>query len=948
MSNQETKANKNQPAGKFVFHWLVVLTLILGVMDLSPFTALATTASVAPPTGAGPSDSWTANTGTKSSAVAINDGDSTYISSSTNGSAQTFSFPGAGVPVGATIDSVTLTTVAKKNGDVIGNPQIKMLAENGTTTATEFGFSHLLSSPDTYSSFTWTMTQNPITSAAWTVAEVNSWTLRFGVSKESASGEARVTQLSLTVDYTAHPAPVTNPSLGGQTCGLDVALVIDNSGSISASELTTMKNAFKGFVNTLLPSTPTEFSVTKFGTTASMVQGFTGSATTTNTAIDGTFTDGSKTNWEDGLLKAQSTFDPRAVSSHPNLIVFASDGVPNKYNVYDGSGNITGTAGTGGTSVDQNALDAAVTEANVIKNLGTRIITLGIGVTGTGAVDNLKAISSSDAYYDATDFSALSAQLAVLANDICGSTITINKKIDADGNLATTGDQSSGGAGWTFAISGGHSGIVTDENGQTAAVSVSPDSTYSITETSQSGFQLVSATCTGATNPGTGSTSGIAGLQVNGNDIVSCTFYNKPVSTPPSGTDVGITKTANKATANVGDTIIYTVAVKNNGATTATGVTVTDILPSTLTYVSSSATVGSFNSSTGSWSVGSLTAGATQTLTITATVKAETEGLTITNTGMVTSTSTDSNSDNNSSSASFTVNRTNINQFTLTVTTSGNGTGKVTSNDEHINCHSGSEANCVFTYNEGAAVTLTATADAGSTFTDTWTGACTGNNPACALTMNANKNTNAHFSLVTGGGGGGSSGGSISGLVYEDQNGNGIFDGGDTGQSGWVVTLSGTSSGSITTPGGGAYAFGSLTDGIYTVCAALQTNWSRTAPGGGGTCPDGAKSYNITISGGNALTGQDFGNRRSATSGGGGGGGGCGAACGQTIAPPPGQVLGAVTPTPAGPGLQMPLPQVQGAATQLPRTGVPAGLVIALGMLSIALAFGARKIWLRA
>ena len=145
----------------------------------------------------------------------------------------------------------------------------------------------------------------------------------------------------------------TNPPLGN-SCGLDIALVLDSSGSISnngsPSELSQMKTAFHGFVNALNPATPTWFSVTDFDTTASVSQVFTGTASLVNTAIDAVISGGS-TNWEDGLIKAQSTFDPRGGSS--NLIVFASDGQPNRI----------GTSGTNASTAA--AVAAAVAEADV-------------------------------------------------------------------------------------------------------------------------------------------------------------------------------------------------------------------------------------------------------------------------------------------------------------------------------------------------------------------------------------------------------------------------------------------------------------------------------------------------------------------------------------------------------------------------------------------------------
>ncbi|MDX9988156.1 SdrD B-like domain-containing protein [Thiothrix unzii] len=89
----------------------------------------------------------------------------------------------------------------------------------------------------------------------------------------------------------------------------------------------------------------------------------------------------------------------------------------------------------------------------------------------------------------------------------------------------------------------------------------------------------------------------------------------------PKMTDLEVTKTANLSSVKSGDTVIYTVKVKNNGPDTATGVEVTDQLPAGVTYVSHNADQGAYTSGTGIWTVGTLANGTTATLTITVTIK---------------------------------------------------------------------------------------------------------------------------------------------------------------------------------------------------------------------------------------------------------------------------------------------------------------------------------------
>ncbi len=76
----------------------------------------------------------------------------------------------------------------------------------------------------------------------------------------------------------------------------------------------------------------------------------------------------------------------------------------------------------------------------------------------------------------------------------------------------------------------------------------------------------------------------------------------------------------------------------------------------------------------------------------------------------------------------------------LTVAISGNGT--VTSNPNGILC--GTDCNQTYPYN--TTVELTAVGTPGNTFTG-WSGACSGTNPVCTVTMSAARNTTATFTL---------------------------------------------------------------------------------------------------------------------------------------------------------------------------------------------------------
>jgi uncharacterized repeat protein (TIGR01451 family) len=119
------------------------------------------------------------------------------------------------------------------------------------------------------------------------------------------------------------------------------------------------------------------------------------------------------------------------------------------------------------------------------------------------------------------------------------------------------------------------------------------------------------------------------------------------------GADLAVTKTVSNTMPSVGQNIVYTIGVYNNGGQNATNVVLRDILPSGIQYVSSSANQGSYSQATGLWTVGSLNIGASAQLQITGTV---TVTGTIINTAQVSSLDqTDSNSSNNQASATIVV-----------------------------------------------------------------------------------------------------------------------------------------------------------------------------------------------------------------------------------------------------------------------------------------------------
>ncbi len=110
-------------------------------------------------------------------------------------------------------------------------------------------------------------------------------------------------------------------------------------------------------------------------------------------------------------------------------------------------------------------------------------------------------------------------------------------------------------------------------------------------------------------------------------------------------TDIRVVKTVNNSSPTFGSNVIFTIVASNISTSNATGVVVTDLLPSGYTYVSDTSG-GTYNSGTGVWAIGNIANGANSTLNITATVL--TSGV-YSNSATATSNEIDTNSFNNSS-----------------------------------------------------------------------------------------------------------------------------------------------------------------------------------------------------------------------------------------------------------------------------------------------------------
>ena len=136
---------------------------------------------------------------------------------------------------------------------------------------------------------------------------------------------------------------------------------------------------------------------------------------------------------------------------------------------------------------------------------------------------------------------------------------------------------------------------------------------------------------------------------VSGNEEDPDLTNNSSTVNPVPGliqANLGVVKTVNNLSPTVGENVVFTIVANNVGPNAATNVIVTDQLPAGYTFVNANATVGSFDATTGKWTIGGLANGASVTLTITARVNSSGP---YSNTAVVVGTESDPVPGNNSS-----------------------------------------------------------------------------------------------------------------------------------------------------------------------------------------------------------------------------------------------------------------------------------------------------------
>ncbi|MBZ4034255.1 DUF11 domain-containing protein [Flavobacterium sp. 17A] len=138
---------------------------------------------------------------------------------------------------------------------------------------------------------------------------------------------------------------------------------------------------------------------------------------------------------------------------------------------------------------------------------------------------------------------------------------------------------------------------------------------------------------------------------ISGNENDPDLLNNTATVTPVVQSNLFVTKTASITTPSVGERITFTITASNAGPSTATGVSINDVLPSGYTFVSATPSVGTWSAP--NWTVGNLAHNANATLTVTAIVNATGS---YTNTAIISGEQDDPDRNNNTASVTPNVN----------------------------------------------------------------------------------------------------------------------------------------------------------------------------------------------------------------------------------------------------------------------------------------------------
>ncbi|MFM9037249.1 MAG: vWA domain-containing protein [Actinomycetota bacterium] len=430
-----------------------------------------------------------------------------------------------------------------------------------TPTVTQVGVAHELAAPPE----TWNPSQAPV--HAVMVTARNQVVLRpigedidvtFASGEDFTTGGAGLSsEDALPTNYTGG---IVDPAAPPSRCGGTVTIVLDTSGSIpSQNGQTALVNAALGFIDAYT-GTPTYMRIVGFDVSAYSYYPTTAgqyvkilnpsnALTAMRNKIDAQDSSlgrwGYGTNWEDGLWQAFRSNTGSPFSQLPELVVFISDGEPNR--------NRMNIATDGDVRFHADDLSRAVVAANYGRETGSRIVGILVGDSasttnqdrmrsvvgpiiwnGTGP-SNIGNAAAADFFMppNSASFNQLGNVLRAISAAQCGGTVTIQKRIELAGMLTE------GSGIWNYTTEVG-----TRELDLGQASSITFDYTFTsgtisrtvqISETPVAGYVFVRADCTsGGTSLPTrrvaSPTDGSSGVVITltPDEAVSCAMVSRP------------------------------------------------------------------------------------------------------------------------------------------------------------------------------------------------------------------------------------------------------------------------------------------------------------------------------------------------------------------------------------------------------------------------------------
>ncbi len=303
----------------------------------------------------------------------------------------------------------------------------------------------------------------------------------------------------------------------------------------------------------------------------------------------------------------------------------------------------------GSASATQGSYDAAagVWTVGTLANGANATLTLNVTYTGPGVVINTATASADQFDPDTTDNAgriAVPSQIADLrvtktvdnATPNRGANVTFTVRVDNAGPDAATNLDVLDAlpAGLTFVSATPSAGTYANATG-----------VWNIPTLANAANATLTVVATASGNAPVTNTARVA--RVDQFDPTTANNQGQ-IQVTPQLANLTITKSVNQTKPAANEVLVYTILVRNAGPSTARAVTVNETLPVGLTYVNNTTSVGSFDATSGLWTVGDLANGASATLTLSARYTAP--GTVVVNSVRVNSSTPDSDTSDNAAS----------------------------------------------------------------------------------------------------------------------------------------------------------------------------------------------------------------------------------------------------------------------------------------------------------